>query len=494
MPAIAAIARDDHPIRAIVKSSQTGVSELVMNLALHAADIGWGERGNVAFYMPTRGQMDDFTQGRLDPALQDNDYMRSRRPKPARKTPDNRRVKQFGKGFIYLGGADSRRQMKSVPADVAILDEYDEMGDDIFELAAKRLGSSRRGRMIVASTPTIPETGIDALLQQSDQRKWFIPCPACSLEQTLRWPENIDMEEELVVCEKCRAPMDVLARGVWIAQQPGDMLIHGYYVPRLLSPWADITAMIEASRATSLFAQQEFMNSDLGLPFAPANDGISVEVIDRNRRAYRLEEYAGQSCDMGIDVGTVLNVVIRERVQPGATNATHGARLWFAGEVSFEKIESLMTRFNVKSVVMDGQPEIKFANAFALAHKSRVYLGHYGQQVGGHVRTPGPDREPNRYVINRLQGLDEMYERFRSGTAELPANARELGGRVKSGMGEYYRQLLASRRTLVRDGHANWTYHWEEGSKADDYAHAELYCMIASIRHGGRILRIRRIG
>ena len=59
--------------------------------------------------------------------------------------------------------------------------------------------------------------------------------------------------------------MNVLAKGRWLAQAPGND-VHGYHISRLYSPWANIPEMIEASKAITPFAVQEFQNSDLGRP------------------------------------------------------------------------------------------------------------------------------------------------------------------------------------------------------------------------------------
>ena len=55
--------------------------------------------------------------------------------------------------------------------------------------------------------------------------------------------------------------------------------------------------------------------------------------------------------------------------------------------------------------------------------------------------------------LERTQAIDEMVERFRAGTTELPRDARRLGGRVADGSGAYYRELLAPQRTLEQDAH-----------------------------------------
>jgi hypothetical protein len=483
LPALADIVRDDHPFVAIQKSAQVGVSELLVNFALWAADTRYAGRGNVLVLMPTQNQMDDFTQGRIDKATQDSAYLRSRlQPEPPRrKGADRTRLKRIGDGAIYLRGSESRRQVASVDADVVILDEFDQMDEGVLELARKRLSSSRRGRFIVASTPGIPEAGINGLLLQSDQRRYLLPCPGCGLEQDLRWPENIDMDRACVACRSCRALMDVLASGRWVPQAPGNDRIHGYYLNRLYSPWANIPEMIEASRATTPFAVQEFQNSDLGETFVPPGGGISVDVVDRCRRDYALSDYAGQPCDMGIDVGLRCHVVIRERRKSVEREGSlpFVPRLWFAGDVAFAELDGLVQRFNVQSIVIDAYPDLHAASEFVLRHRPRAWLAQYDRQQPEHERERGRTGGPNRYHINRTQALDEVFQRFRDEAVELPREARELGGMVKQGLGAYYRQLLAPKRTLEVDGQGNWQARWVDARKDDHYAHAELYTMLA---------------
>src|SRR5215213_10808221 len=53
IPALAAIARDMHPMVVVQKSAQVGMTELGVNLALWAADTGHADRGNALYLMPT---------------------------------------------------------------------------------------------------------------------------------------------------------------------------------------------------------------------------------------------------------------------------------------------------------------------------------------------------------------------------------------------------------------------------------------------------------
>ena len=188
LPALVAIARDPHDFVVIQKSAQVGATELLINLALWAADHALGGRGNVLFCMPNQNQMDDFAQARVDRAIQDSPSLRARlQPEPPRrKGADRKRLKRIGPGYLYLRGSDSARQIASVDADLVVLDEFDQMREGTLDLARKRLASSRAGRLIVASTPRYPEAGINALYLHSDQRRYLIPCRHCEYEQDLR--------------------------------------------------------------------------------------------------------------------------------------------------------------------------------------------------------------------------------------------------------------------------------------------------------------------
>ncbi len=362
------------------------------------------------------------------------------------------------------------------------------MGEGVLELAKKRLSSSQRGLLRIASTPRLPEAGVNGLYLQSDQRRYLLSCPGCGLEQPLTWEENVDLEQALVVCRSCRHHIDVLAQGRWQAQAPGNGLVHGYHLSRLYSPWANIREMIEASEATTPSALLEFQNSDLGEAFAPPGGGTSIDILDRCRHDYTLDEYAGEVCDIGVDVGTKLHVVVRESVTGGDDGGT--PRLWFTGELdSFDELEGLLDRFNIRRCVVDSQPEAHLARLFALRHGSLAWLARYDRHESGHDWEGSKGDDPNVYHVNRLEALDEMYQRFREGRALLPANARHLGGRVKEGFGEYYREMLTPKRTLEQDSSGNWVARWVDNRKADHYAHAEVYCLLAEKCRSGAGIR-----
>ena len=90
----------------------------------------------------------------------------------------------------------------------------------------------------------------------------------------------------------------------------------------------------------------------------------------------------------------------------------------------------------------------------------RVNLANYSR------RELGTDTNVNGGVrflsLNRTETMDALFEAFRNGRAELQRNARQLGGRVRDGFGDYYRQVMAPKRQLEQDAQGNWISRYDE--------------------------------
>lgn len=192
--------------------------------------------------------------------------------------------------------------------------------------------------------------------------------------------------------------------------------------------------------------------------------------------------------DMGVDVGTHLHVVVRSH-----PNAEGRTRALFIGEVQhFADLDGLSGRFDVRRCVIDAQPEGHGAREFAGA-RSWVCLAYYDRQYGGHVWERADAAGVRIVHVNRTLALEEMFERFHERKAELPSDARRLGGRVRDGYGEYYREMMALKRVRQKNTQGDWVDRFIDGGKADHYAHAEAYCLLAAQSdRGGRMGRIRR--
>jgi hypothetical protein len=360
------------------------------------------------------------------------------------------------------------------------LDEYDLMDPAVLASAFARLGSSSFARMRLASTPTYAETGINEWFMRSNQLYYYLPCPRCGEKQRLTWEDNLDLECAKLVCRKrsCRADLDVWARGEWVAEAPGNHDIRGYHLSRLYSPWANLPDVIRSAELQTFSSEQQFRNQVLGEVYNPEGGRLTIEDLNRNRQDYDLSSYGGQACVMGVDVGRRMHVIIREHL----TGREKLGRLWFGATVtSFDELDGLIQRFNVRHCVVDHEPEYHAARAFAQRWPRIVSLANYDRHQPGHSLTRrSSNRDVNVLSINRNEAFDELTTRVRTRLMPLHSNARSLEEPIRDGSGEYYREMMAPYRLASRGSDGRWTARWTDNGKPDHFAHAEIYSMCAA--------------
>lgn len=105
-------------------------------------------------------------------------------------------MKTFAGGSLSMIGANSPRGFRRVSRRVILLDEIDSYpvsagaeGDPV-KLAMKRSEYYYNRKIVGGSTPTIQDhSRIERMFLETDQRRYFVPCPHCGHEQYLKWPQ-----------------------------------------------------------------------------------------------------------------------------------------------------------------------------------------------------------------------------------------------------------------------------------------------------------------
>lgn len=473
-----------------MKAGQIGISELLISYAIHGCD----ERASdVLYMMPTIRDVSEFSQSRFGPALEASPYLDGIVVGSGRTTrgADKVSMKRIRYNWLYLrgGNVDQRggaSQLKSIPVDILIGDEIDEMDNRAMPIARKRLGHSPIKEVRQASTPSYHGVGIHEEWEGSDQREWHVPCPHCGHKQQLLIDNVVEEWDALgrpfvwhgqeegrawIACVKCGKEMNRLSMGEWVPTYPGRDVI-GYHPTKLMAAHTPLIDVVRNLQTIDETERKEAVNQDLGLPHTPKGGRLERTDLDACRREYAHGPVDGIPAYMGVDVGKALHVVIRQRQDKEGNKK----QLFAGAVVSFDDVGRLMKKYGVKTCVIDALPETRSARAFQAGFRDKaVWLCYYVGGDTGVKKTAAVDWDYRNGIVNadRTRTLDSMYAGFYDESNILPAAARNIP--------DYYDHMVEMIRTIEKkpDGTSVARYVRE---KDDHFAHAENYAAIAALR------------
>lgn len=494
-----ALYADDHPYIVVMKPAQVGVSEWAVTEALHTLDVGHryyqtkSDGLNIGYLFPSKDALSDFTKERINGLKSESDYLNG-----LFTSFDDLGFKQIRKAFFYLRGAWSTRALKSFKADKLIFDEYDEMLPRAISLAVKRMRHSELQHQRRLSTPTYPGKGIHELYLQSDQLYWETFCSECDewneldffrdvrvagqpYEEWKLWTKDRILKSKIKVhCPSCGedyTDQDRFEHGRWVARAPEITSMRGYHVPW----WAFRSVKLNeiAANAVSEIPEEveEFYRSDLGIPYEPGGSRITDEMLKKlsaDLPGGRLpENVIWKQTTMGIDVGKRFHYRISSTGPDGEryVRAMGAVRAWI-------DLDNLMAEYNVRSCVIDSQPEMHTCSTWAgkPEHVGKVLRAYYPNAKalqGKLFRASGsdnPDIESGMIQVNRTMAMDVVYNVVATGKEHWPAhihNSEEVMAHMKAPM-----------RVITTDDqgqeHASWVH-----TSPDHFYHASVYCNIA---------------
>lgn len=468
-PYLTDIYMDESQKIVIKKSAQCGGSEWLIADSLYLC----GYLGlTIAYYFPHQTQGNDFSLDRIDKSIDGSPNIKEL----ASKGVDNVKLKQIGKGSLYIRGTDSTDNVVNVACDCIIRDEEDLMNPDVVPLTEERLGASRHKLIRVISNPTGPGRGIDKLYNESNRMRWFVKCEYCNEWQALKFPDSIDFENKTTVCIKCRKEIDRLARGEWVAESP-DISTRGYHINQLINPRVTIESIIEKSKKTSESEIQVFYNMTLGEARAPKGQQFNeAMVLACCEPHYIMPEFSQEPTTAGIDVGNLFNIRISQIVN-GRRKAV------FIGETPHTNdVISIMRRYNTKTAVIDALPEKRVAKEIADSLKGKVYLAYFNDGQKNLIGVSEVDGYPS-VNIARTEIMDLVFNEYLEHNNVLPENIQSIKN--------YIPHLLASVRRTAKDKYGNDKPAWED-TGADHYFLAEVYDRAAYELYG-QVLQANRI-
>jgi len=431
------------------------------------------------YLFPTQDDVTDFSKGRFAPLIADNPETVGRHVADT----DAANIKRVGKAMLYLRGARATKKiegtkrtsskLKSVPVDLIVYDEMDEMAPDMIELARERVSHSELQHEFFLSTPSIPDFGIDRLYSASDQRVWMIRCKACGTDTCLEleFPECLletATGKVIRACKKCK--QEIFPRdGRWVAQYPDrakDMV--GWWISQLNSMYVDPGTILGLYKDPPNGDLSEVYNSKLGMAYIAAENRLTVNDVYRCcSQDAMLTSHPGP-CAMGVDVGKQLHVVI------GFRPNDRMCKIAWVGRVSeFSDLHDLAQRFHVADTVIDALPETRKCREFQAAEQHAVHLCEYKehQKVGPTWTTDGI------CAVNRTEICDTTHTLVvEPGMLAIPRRNPEIE--------EYALEMSNIAKVLEEDPETGLKVYRYRKLGADHYRHATNYFALAATRIG----------
>lgn len=468
------------PTMSYKKGTQTGWTGLEIIKDLHKMKRGIYKQGILVLF-PTQGDVTDFSNSRFRPMIRDNPLTVGKFVNDT----DQANLKRIGDAFLYFrgarmntkteGGGRDAHQIKGIPADKVVYDEFDEMPEGIEDYGESRMANSLFKHQVFLANPTLPGWGIDAKYELSDQRVWMIKCQKCNRYTCLEleFPSclhRLTTGKVIRLCTKCRDREIYPRDGLWVPRFPKRSAEHiGYHTSHLMSIRSDMTKLLDDWENPKT-DKGRFKNLRLGLAHVDASNQLTYSQVISKCCTEPMAASSTQRCAMGVDVNKTLNVVI------GYPPHQNTAKILFIGEVNeFKDVMDLARKFNVQAAVFDLYPETRAVRDFRSAASFAVYGCDYSEHQKGSYAWNDTD---GVVTVNRTEICDDTHNLVANHKAlELP--------RVDDTVKEFARQVasIAKKSETNEDtGKKVYRYIHLVGHGPDHYRHTLNYFRLALIK------------
>jgi len=437
-----------------MSSAQVGKTELVLNVTGYYMD---QDPSPILILQPTLVLAEAFSKDRLAPMIRDTPVLQDLVADPRSRDSANTLLhKQFPGGHVTLAGANSAASLASRPIRIVIEDEVDKYEasagneGDPASLAEKRTTTFWNRKIIRVSTPGVKDLSrIEPAYLESDQRRYFVPCPHCSEPQVLKWanvhwpqgPPAIP-EEAAIFCVHCGAKWSESERirairvGFWKASTPFKG-IAGFHLNQLCSPWSTPAQMaVDFLRAKPYPERLKvWVNSSLGESWEDSHDAKEPAAL-----LARAEDYALGTIPAGAVLITAAVDVQADRLEAYTWGYGEGEEAWV---VDFRDFYGDPARPLVWEQLLEhlGTPLEHELGALVVPRTVAIDSGgHHTQVVYSFCRTHGARRtafglqqllaikgqnQPGKPVMGKptSQDIDVRGERIKNGVKLWPVGS-----------------------------------------------------------------------
>ncbi len=243
----------ESPVQRVVMmfAAQTGKTEAGSNWLGYVIDHA---PGPMLCVQPTIEMAKRLSKQRLESMITETPVLAAKiAPARSRDSGNTMFSKEFSGGIMLMAGANSATGLRSAPCRYLFCDEVDAFPADVdgegdpVSLAERRTTTFARRKILLTSTPTVKDfSRIEAEYQRSDQRRFYVPCPACGAMEWLKWGQlkwaDGQPESARYQCEHCGERFEemhkpaMLRGGEWRATAPSNGRTAGFHLSGLYSP------------------------------------------------------------------------------------------------------------------------------------------------------------------------------------------------------------------------------------------------------------------
>jgi phage terminase large subunit GpA-like protein len=298
-----------------IKGAQVGATESGFNWLGYIIDVA---PAPTLMVQPTDSMSKRNSKMRLDPMIEATPRLREKiKPSRSRDSGNTTLQKDFPGGTVVMTGANSAVGLRSMPVRFLMLDEVDGYPMDLdgegspIDLARARTRTFARRKIFIVSTPTTKgQSVVEAEFEETDQRRYHVPCPHCKHMQHLKW-ENLkwergEPETAMYFCEECGSGIEErwkpwmlkekafggLAEWIPTNDKHANPLKVGFHINSLYSPlgwysWAEAARDWEKAEG-DVNKQKAFVNTVLGETWAEKGDAPPWENLYNRREQYKI--------------------------------------------------------------------------------------------------------------------------------------------------------------------------------------------------------------
>ena len=297
----------------IMKGAQLGFTEALTNMLgyiIHRTP------APVMMIQPTQNLAKRYSKQRLATMIKDMPVLKGLVADARARDSNNTTLsKAFDGGVLFIAGANSAADLRSVPVRFLLMDEIDSYPYDLegegspIELAINRTKTFARRKILMGSTPTVKDvSAVEREFLKGDQRKYHVACPHCDTMQELIW-SNVKWDKDknkvhrpetaFYACEHCAGVINesdklaMLQHGEWVATKPENNYRdtrRSYHISSLYSPWESwanlVIKWLDAQRDPHLL--KTFINTTLGQCWDDEANRVSQDDLQKKAEAYPL--------------------------------------------------------------------------------------------------------------------------------------------------------------------------------------------------------------